>query len=208
MKRLLVVLVLVAVVALIALMYLPRKSYIEPVLYRNFITEEEQEYILEKSKDSFSESTVVGEGGNIKQSNIRQSETAWVPKDDPVIKNIYERALEKTGLLFENAEDLQVVKYQPGGFYKVHQDAFCDDVAKKKLDSKGQRKGTFIVYLNDDYEGGGTEFPELGKVFKGNARDALYFRTLDKNGECCDQSLHSGLEVTRGQKMICNMWFH
>ena len=206
MKRLLVLLVLV--VTLLVIIFFPQKNYIEPVMYRNFITEEEQEYILEKSKNSFAESTVVGEEGNVTQTNVRQSETAWLPKEDPVLRRIYERALEKTGLIFENAEDLQVVKYKPGGFYKVHQDAFCDEVSKKKLDSNGQRKGTFIVYLNDDYEGGGTEFPELGKVFKGNARDALYFRTLDINEECCPLSLHAGLEVTRGQKMICNMWFH
>jgi prolyl 4-hydroxylase len=203
--------ILALVLALLALLYIftrPTPNYTKPVIFRNFITPDEQDYILTKSESLFTESTVIGLAGNIIQSDVRRSETAWITKEDPIIKKIYERALAKTNLKFENAEDMQVVRYKPGGFYKAHQDAFCDETSVKMLDSRGQRKGTFIVYLNDDYDGGGTDFPNLGKVYKGSERDALYFHTLDKNNECCKDAEHGGLEVTKGQKIICNMWFH
>jgi prolyl 4-hydroxylase len=203
--------ILVLVLTLLALLFIftrPTPNYTRPVIFRKFITPDEQDYILAKSENLFKESTVVGSDGNSIMMDVRKSETAWIPKDDPIIKKIYERALAKTNLKFENAEDMQVVRYQPGGFYKAHQDAFCDETSIKMLDSRGQRKGTFIMYLNEDYEGGGTEFPTLGKVYKGSERDALYFHTLDKNNKCCEDAKHGGLEVTKGQKIICNMWFH
>lgn len=200
-------LVLILALVLAIVIFFPVK-YVKPVIYKSFITPEEQEYILLKSEPLFKESTVIGADGNMLQTDIRKSETAWLPKNDPIIKKIYERALAKTKLEFDNAEDMQVVRYYPGGFYKAHQDAFCDEVSRRQLDHKGQRKGTFIIYLNKDYEGGGTEFPVLGKVYKGSERDALYFHTLDKNGQCCDDAKHGGQEVTKGSKIICNMWFH
>ena len=59
-----------------------------------------------------------------------------------------------------NCEDLQVLRYKPGGFYKPHQDTFSDD--------KNKRMYTFIIALNDEYEGGETEFPNIknGTVWK------------------------------------------
>ena len=114
-----------------------------------------------------------------------------------------------TNIPFEHAEKLQVVKYQPGGFYSAHYDASCDD--KKECvefeKNGGQRIVTLIIYLNDDYEGGHTEFTNLKKNYKLNKGDALLFYSLEKNGNLCHPlSLHSGTSVKSGEKYIANIW--
>jgi prolyl 4-hydroxylase len=152
---------------------------------------------------------VIGsESATESNESVRISETAWIPKTDPIIQGIYKRAQDKIGLLYENAEDLQVVRYSPGEFYKSHQDAFCDDASIQHMGHTGQRKRTLIIYLNEGYDGGGTEFPNLSKVYKGRQRDALCFHTLDTEGKCCQEAEHAGQQVISGQKLICNIWFH
>ena len=48
------------------------------------------------------------------------------------------------------------------------------------IKTKNKRLYTFIIALNDEYEGGETAFPYLNEKYKLNAGDALFFHTLDK----------------------------
>ena len=47
---------------------------------------------------------------------------------------------------------------------------------------------TFILALNDTYEGGETVFPNLGEEYKLGAGDALFFDTLDNYEMMTSQS--------------------
>jgi predicted 2-oxoglutarate/Fe(II)-dependent dioxygenase YbiX len=108
------------------------------------------------------------------------------------------RCLKHTDRPFQNCEKLQILRYKSGGYYKPHQDAFEND--------SNMRLYTFILALNDDYEGGETVFPNLGKEYKLKAGDALFFDTLD-NYECMtSKALHGGKPVKSGEKWICNLW--
>ncbi len=75
-----------------------------------------------------------------------------------------------------------------------------------ELRTIGQRVATVLVYLNDGYEGGETDFPKLGWRFKGNAGDALIFWNLSASGEREMGSLHAGLPVTKGEKWLLSKW--
>jgi predicted 2-oxoglutarate/Fe(II)-dependent dioxygenase YbiX len=99
-----------------------------------------------------------------------------------------------------NSEYLQVLKYKEGGFYTPHQDAFFDE--------PNPRTVTAIIALNDDYEGGETEFPNLGKKFKLNKGDVLVFNNFTDWGYQTPKSLHGGRPVKSGVKWICNLWIH
>lgn len=70
----------------------------------------------------------------------------------------------------------------------------------------GQRVVTFLIYLNDDYEGGETEFPRLDWRFKGKAGDALVWWNLSEAGVPEPLSLHAGLPVTKGEKWLFSKW--
>tara|TARA_B110000091_G_C13694110_1_gene423401 strand:- start:176 stop:670 length:495 start_codon:yes stop_codon:yes gene_type:complete len=153
----------------------------------------------------FRKSTVVNES----MPNVRQSYTAWLPKTDSTIKSIIQRVCDITNIPFENAEKVQVVKYDPNGYYKPHYDASCDDRKECVEFEKngGQRVLTMIIYLNDDYEGGHTHFPRLDAKYKLASCDALLFYSLEQNGNKCHPlSLHAGTPVISGNKYIANIW--
>lgn len=170
-------------------------TYREPVVIENFISKDECLYIIKKAESSLHTSTV-GKSRQVDE-NIRKSSTAWLKKDDPVVNNIINRCLRHVDRPIENCENLQVLRYKPGGHYKPHQDAFMDD---------NNRLYTFILALNDDYEGGETVFPNINKTYKLSAGSALFFDTLDNYELDTSKALHGGQPVKNGEKWICNLW--
>jgi prolyl 4-hydroxylase len=58
----------------------------------------------------------------------------------------------------ENGELLQVLRYEPGQYYKAHHDYFADEFNLKR---GGQRVATMLMYLSDGVEGGETFFPSV-----------------------------------------------
>jgi prolyl 4-hydroxylase len=180
-------------------------DYVEPNIYNGFISDKEGKYILDKANPMFRESKLVSGFSN----SVRKSQTAWLNKNDPVIGTVIKRVCELTNIPFENAEKMQVVKYEPNGFYIDHFDASCDD--KKECvefeKNGGQRVLTMIIYLNDDFTGGTTRFKNLQKEFQPVKNNSLLFYSLQKNGNKCHPlSLHSGMPVKTGEKYIANIW--
>ncbi|CAL1549051.1 unnamed protein product [Lymnaea stagnalis] len=98
--------------------------------------------------------------------------------------------------------------YAVGQEFSVHHD-FLDpaqpgpaaDIARR-----GQRMGTFLIYLNDDYEGGETAFPRAGIAHRGKAGDALFFANVTPDGRPDPLTLHAGKPPTAGEKWIFSQW--
>lgn len=185
------------------------EAWVLPQEYPKFITPIEGQYILQKARPLFSESTIVS-GTDY---SIRKSETAWLRKTDPVIASIAKRVCSMVDLPFENAEDMQVVRYDVDGYYNEHHDSCCDDHPNcVEFESRGgQRMVTMIIYLNDDFEGGGTIFPHLKREYRPETNKGLLFYPMQRDGEhgkkkAHPKALHAGLPVTRGQKCIANIW--
>ena len=176
--------------------FLLRPRYHEPKVIRNMLTPEECVSVMEKASKKLHPS-VVSQDKRVDQ-NIRMSETAWLEKDDPLVRNIMERCLTMTDRPIQNCEKLQVLRYTPGGFYKPHQDCFKED--------KNRRMHTCIIALTDDYEGGATVFPNLKKEYKLRKGDALFFDCLNDWGHMTSKALHGGAPVMAGEKWICNLW--
>jgi hypothetical protein len=65
---------------------------------------------------------------------------------------------------------------------------------------------TFLLYLNDGFEGGETEFPLVGVRCKGNKGDALCFWNVLPNGSPDRQTIHAGLPPTQGEKWLLSQW--
>lgn len=171
--------------------------YIEPKILTNLLTEYEVEYIKKSCLNNFHRSRT--SGGKIDE--IRMSESATLKKEDPILKNVIKRCLSFTDKPFENVESPDVVRYKTGGFYKPHQDAVPEHF-------KNHRQYTFVMCLNDDYEGGETSFPNLDLKYKMTKGDVLLFHTLDNLGAFSSLALHGGDIVKSGEKWICNLWIH
>lgn len=182
------------------------EQFRHPQIYPNFITEDEVNYILSEA-NNFHNSNMVGNHYN---ENIRKSETCWLSKSDPQIERIIQRVCDLTDNPIDKAEDLQVVKYQPNGFYNPHHDSCCEDTdACKEFNKIGSRVVTMVIYLSNssDFKGGATYFPELKKEYKPEKGGGLLFYPMNKKGDKChEKSLHAGQPVLSGEKIICNVW--
>lgn len=171
--------------------------YEKPRVLKNVLSEDECKHIQDIASKKLQTSTV-SMSRDIDKS-IRKSETAWLKaSEDPVVDKLIRKCVSMTDRPLRNCEDLQVLKYKSGGFYKPHQDCLKDD--------KNKRMYTFIIALNDEYEGGETEFPNIKRRYRLEKGDALFFNTLN-NYECTTrQALHGGVPVKSGEKWICNLW--
>jgi len=185
-------------------------EYILPQVMNDLITNEELNYILEQSNSKFTPSTVVsGKTGNELVKNARDSETAWLSKNDPIIRSIMLRVAKTANKDIDNCEDLQVVRYKPGGYYNEHHDSCCDESENCKNFYKdiGQRVRTCVIYLSDDFEGGATRFPKLNIEIKPPKKSAILFHPMDTTEQKCHpKALHAGTPVTSGTKIIANVW--
>jgi prolyl 4-hydroxylase len=177
----------------------------EPKVYPNFITKDEAKHILKKAEYNYKDSVVVGIEN---PEGIRKSQTYWLDKDDPIAHKIIQKVCDLDGHTIEQSEDIQVVKYEPNGYYNEHHDSCCDDDAKcNEFVKDGNRVLTMVIYLNDDFEGGATRFPKLDKNFKPKKYSGILFYPMNKNGDKChEKSLHAGTPVTKGVKYIANVW--
>ena len=143
-------------------------------------------------------------------SKARTSEQAWIgPGDEEVgaiVRKIRTRAAQMTGVFNEDLfERLQVARYMPGQEYRPHHDACleqCDRMGLKRV----RRLATFLVYLTDEFEGGGTLFPATGARVRPVRGNAVLFYNTFHTGAVIPDSLHAGEPVLSGVKWIANCW--
>jgi hypothetical protein len=100
-------------------------------------------------------------------------------------------------------ETSQILNYRVGEEFAEHCDFLDPDSPGHARDiaMHGQRALTVLIYLNDDYEGGDTTFPALGRSYKGRKGDALVFWNLTPEG-----TAHIGTAPTRGEKWLFSQW--
>jgi prolyl 4-hydroxylase len=107
-------------------------------------------------------------------------------------------------------EPPQIFHYALGEEIKAHYDALRlgEQGYGQSGAYKGDRIATFLLYLNDDYDGGELEFPRVKVRHKGRAGDGIYFAHVDVNGVPDRLSLHAALPITRNEKFILSQWIH
>jgi predicted 2-oxoglutarate/Fe(II)-dependent dioxygenase YbiX len=173
----------------------------------NVLTPAECQEIIKMSEGKLEDSTVYNSSNDKLDTNTRISKQCWLDDSSSVVNKISERASAETGTSKKNQELLQVVRYTDGGFFTPHYDACKGDpeYCKRMNAETGIRYVTFLVYLNDDFEGGNTVFPKLGKSVKPKQGDAILFYNT-RDGQIIDESFHGGDPVIKGTKWICNKW--
>lgn len=145
-------------------------------------------------------------------NQYRDSMTAWLSDDEhPLVMKLAKISEKLTGLPRENQEMIQVAFYQPNGKFNEHFDACVyDDVeyCAKMNNNAGQRRATLLLYLNDDFQGGETEFVSIGLKVKPETGKAILFWNTDENEKILESSKHKGNPVANGEKWICTKWSH
>ena len=181
------------------------------------MTDEECDHLIElgykngykRSRDVGKE-TIDGSFDN-KESVTRTSENAWCSgksgcREDSIVQRILLRLNSLTGIPTQNYEDLQMLKYEGGQFYRTHHDY----IPHHKDRHSGPRILTFFLYLSDVEEAGGTGFRDLNITVtpkKGRALlwpSVLNFDPMEKDG----RTMHEAITVEKGTKFAANAWIH
>jgi len=193
-----------------------KNGYVITEIYGFLSHSECDELINLARKKGFEESTVAdteSAKGSSVDRNVRTSKTCWINDSENTIANkITESSIEITKIPRENHEDLQIAKYDKGGKFDAHHD-YCDiegndNYCDKFNQNSGNRRSTLLVYLNDNFQGGETEFVQLGLKIKPEKGKAILFWNVDEKGGLYTQSEHRGNEVIGGEKIIATKWSH
>lgn len=171
---------------------------------KNFLTPDECHHLIEMSKDKLARSQVIDQDDNTVDKN-RTSHSYYIPNGvDEIVRGIEEKISQMTFKTTAHLEGLQVVRYQPGDYFKEHVDWFHPPYRQK---INNQRQYTFFVYLNDiEGAGGQTDFPHLKKEFYPKQGDALFWRNCDTLDSCYDLALHQGKAPESSVKIGLNAW--
>lgn len=104
-----------------------------------------------------------------------------------LVTNRLARALVPEAALSE----LQVVRYHPGGRYVDHRDSPAKGATARAL--------SLVCYLNDDFRGGATVFPDLPHTVRPSAGIVIAFPP---------EYLHRGEAVAEGTKYVLTAWYN
>ena len=160
-------------------------------------------YLIDVATPNLQPSVVVDPRTGRQVANpVRTSSATGFPFTDenPAIHALNRRLAAASGTDVRAAEPLQILHYAPGQQYHEHSDALPGVAASQ------QRVLTFLVYLNEDFDGGETSFPQLGIKVRGRTGDGLLFRNAQADGTPDPRSIHAGLPVTRGAKHLASRW--
>jgi prolyl 4-hydroxylase len=178
----------------------------------NFLTKDECDKIIALSQSKLTQSKVFSVDEDSEDPTVRVSKQTWLnDSEDALIRDISNRIAQRTHTTVAQQESMQVVKYDENGFYKPHFDA-CDQSTRTDCErmnlGQGHRLLTFIMYLNDDFDGGETYFPKLDYKIIPQTGKAAIFYNVEPNGNILQASMHGGLDVKNGEKWIANKWIH
>lgn len=120
--------------------------------------------------------------------------------EDLVVQSVNRTIAAATGTSQTWGEPLHILRYRPGQQYRPHHDAHAFAPVEKR------RIATALLYLNDAYEGGETNFPELGITIRGQVGDLLVFHNLDADNMPDPRMIHAGLPITSGEKWLATRW--
>lgn len=176
-------------------------------IHDDFLTDDECKYIIDLAETVFEPSKLMGEENFVGFG--RNSRTAFLMfREDKILNGIKKRASELIKLPESHFEFFQCVSYDPGQEYAHHFDTFDENTesGRKEIEEWGQRKYTLLAYLNDDFEGGCTQFPNLNLSVQPKKRSVIVFNNLDENEKVIGEAFHAGLPVTAGRKYAMNIW--
>lgn len=125
-------------------------------------------------------------------------------RSDLIFYALCARIAKASGDAVNQQEPPNILNYSRGQTYQAHFDFIDPSIKafKDELREQGQRTKTPLIYLNDKYKGGETEFPLANCAYKGEAGDLLILHNTLVDGEPDRNSLHVGTPPTSGEKWV------
>ncbi|WVZ62283.1 hypothetical protein U9M48_012047 [Paspalum notatum var. saurae] len=194
-------------------------------VYSGFLSDAECDHLVKLAKKKIQRSMVAdNDSGKSVMSEVRTSSGMFLNKrQDLVVRRIEERIAAWTFLPEENAENIQILRYEHGQKYEPHFDYFHDKVNQAR---GGHRYATVLMYISTVHKGGETVFPnakgwesqhkddtfsecaQKGLAVKPVKGDAVLFFSLHADGVPDPRSLHGSCPVIQGEKWSAPKWIH
>jgi len=153
--------------------YIDYKEYFDGFGLENFLSEDECQDFIKMSEDiGYEEAEINSEGDSRIAKNIRNNDRVII-NDQKLADNIYIKSknyLPEVGLWksYGVNSHIRFYRYIPGQYFKNH----VDGTIKGESDNEKSIL-TFLVYLNDNFTGGGTSF--ANQIIKAKQGSALIF---------------------------------
>jgi prolyl 4-hydroxylase len=127
---------------------------------------------------------------------------------DVILAVMQERAARIIGAPVAFHEPPNAISYEVGQEFRAHADFIEPSIPQfqPELRLLGQRTATIVTYLNSDFDGAETWFPDAGVKFRGDVGDAIVFANVLPNGTPDYNTKHAGLPVLRGRKWVLSQW--
>ncbi|KAG7347578.1 2OG-Fe(II) oxygenase superfamily-domain containing protein [Nitzschia inconspicua] len=190
----------------------------------NFLSDDECDALIKLGNDQgFQRSMDVGQPFKADNESLgkiterRTSASAWCTsksgcRNGDVPSHVHQRISDLLAIPNENSEDLQILRYNVGQFYKLHHDY----IPHQRTRLCGPRILTMFMYLSDVAAGGETQFPfnlrfrDMNVTIKPKKGTALLFpNVIDSNPTEADfRTRHAALPVIEGTKYAANAWIH
>lgn len=129
--------------------------------------------------------------------------------DDPLVRRLDEKIAAALGIRLPYSEGIQAQRYDVGQQFKQHTDYFEPGTSEyaQHAGARGNRTWTFMVYLNEVDAGGATRFFSLDHSFEPIKGMAVVWNSLHADGMVNPDTLHAGMPVEAGHKIIITKWF-
>ena len=184
------------------------ETYERPVIFHSVLSPKECQHIIDISKSKLRPAMV----RNFKTDHRnRNNSVAWLQNDEPIVNKIKTKLSKMLNHPMECMEHIQVGFYKENQYFNEHYDqchsntSWCKKMWARK--QGGKRLKTAIIYLNDDYEGGYTNFVMLNKKFKPPVGSMIFFHNLNKSQTKVHlHAKHKGEVITKGKKWILSVW--
>ncbi|MCA1713918.1 MAG: 2OG-Fe(II) oxygenase, partial [Gammaproteobacteria bacterium] len=128
---------------------------------------------------------------------------------DPIVEDLALRLVQlrmaaAAGAELVQAEQLIVLRYEPGQEYRPHRDYLPPGRIERP--EAGNRIRTICAYLNQVQAGGQTEFPVAAVKIDPVPGRVVIFDNLQPDGRPDPDALHAGLPVVAGEKWLATLW--
>jgi len=169
------------------------------------------DWLRDHARPRLQAASVYGQQVGQSERGIRDSDQALLPTPtaEPVLASIERLLCHAVGAAIARAEPMVVLRYRVGQQYRWHRDYIqpSGESVRQELASFGQRVHTGILYLNEGFSGGETEFRDWGLSLNPAAGTALGFSSIHPDGSLNPASVHRGAPVEHGEKWIATLWF-
>lgn len=127
---------------------------------------------------------------------------------DMIMQATRQRIASAIGRPVRWQEPPNVLHYAVGQAYAPHYDYLDPDNVNfgPVIRTQGQRVATALVYLNDGFDGGETNFVALNRKIRGRPGELVTFDNVRPDGSVDPQTLHEGVAPTRGEKWLLSVW--